>query len=198
MMIHGHLRIALLNQDGQKYSDLNDHWTQKLRRAASIALQLDAALARSVWQGQSPRLELKRPRSRLPVKPRTASEAMTLRPQIEDLIAPVVFGVDPQFALRPFQEFGVQWLAKRRAGILADDMGLGKTAQALRALGGLVVDGTICSALVVCPKSLLANWEAECARWVPELTVVRCVPPKKIGWSLARRPWPVTHHHYKL
>ena len=101
-----------------------------------------------------------------------------MRPHIEELIAPLLFDLRKQVSLRSFQESGVRWLAERRAGILADDMGLGKTAQALRALGKLVAQGTISSALVVCPKSLLANWEVECARWVPELTVVRCVPRK--------------------
>ena len=55
-------------------------------------------------------------------------------------------------------------------------MGLGKTAQALRALESLVERGVIRSALVICPKSLIANWEAECARWVPTLTVMSCAP----------------------
>ena len=75
---------------------------------------------------------------------------------------------------------------EHRIGILADDMGLGKTAQALRALEMLVDDGLIRSALVVCPKSLLANWEAECERWVPRLTVVRAVPAKEDS----ERVWP--------
>ena len=32
-----------------------------------------------------------------------------------------------------FQEAGVEWLSRRRRGILADEQGLGKTAQALLA-----------------------------------------------------------------
>ena len=70
----------------------------------------------------------------------------------------------------------MQWLSEHRTGILADDMGLGKTAQALRALEKLIDSGSIRSALVVCPKSLMANWEVECERWVPRLTVVRSIP----------------------
>ena len=31
----------------------------------------------------------------------------------------------------------------------------------------------------MCPKSLLANWEAECERWVPRLTVVRSIPARE-------------------
>lgn len=103
---------------------------------------------------------------------------MATRPPIEDLIAPLLFEPVSSSTLRPFQEFGVRWLLSRRVGILADDMGLGKTVQALKALEELIIRGTIRSALVICPKSLLANWEAECHRWVPELTLIRAIPSK--------------------
>ena len=172
------LEITCLNGDGSDGLELDNSQARKLRCAADIVLELDATLSRLVQQGQAIRLDVKHPRSKPPARPRRADEAITLRPQIEDLIAPLVFDSAPKHPLRPFQEFGVRWLAEHRSGILADDMGLGKTAQALRALNELVGQGTIRSALVVCPKSLLANWEAECARWVPGLTVVRCVPPK--------------------
>ena len=148
----------------------------KIHYAANIALELDATLPRLVRQGETVRIEVKRPRPRQPSRPRNVDEAMALRPSIQDLIAPLLFEPSPQPTLRPFQQFGVRWLAERQVGILADDMGLGKTAQALRALEELVVRGAIRSAFVICPKSLLANWEAECNRWVPGLTVVRVVP----------------------
>uniref|UniRef100_A0A7S4JE07 Uncharacterized protein n=1 Tax=Odontella aurita TaxID=265563 RepID=A0A7S4JE07_9STRA len=63
------------------------------------------------------------------------------------------------------QKVGVQWLASLHTdgigGILGDDMGLGKTFQTLTFLGGLMVSGTIRSALVCCPVSLLRTWEKE-------------------------------------
>ena len=40
-------------------------------------------------------------------------------------------------------------------------MGLGKTMQTLTLLGGLMLSKTIRNALVVCPKSVLLNWERE-------------------------------------
>ncbi len=130
-------------------------------------------------QGKVARLEIKRSRPRLPFRLQRAYEATVLRPQIEELVAPLVFDSTSQTPLRAFQEFGVRWLVEHQAGILADDMGLGKTAQALRAAGQLIEQGIIRSALIVCPKSLLANWEAECERWVPRLTVLRSIPLKK-------------------
>lgn len=71
--------------------------------------------------------------------------------------------------LRPYQREGVNWLhqlaTNQLAGILADEMGLGKTIQTLVWLAT-----TRCTpALVVCPTSLLANWQSEAARFAPGL-----------------------------
>ena len=52
---------------------------------------------------------------------------------------------------------------------LADDMGLGKTAQLLATLLADPVDGPT---LVVCPVSVLGNWERELARFAPALRVL--------------------------
>ena len=151
----------------------------RLRRAADIALDLDTSLSRSIRSGRRAMLDVKPPRLRPAPRLHTADEALTLRPSVEELISPLVFDSNGQAPLRPFQELGVEWLTEHRIGILADDMGLGKSAQALRAVEKLVDDAVIRSALIVCPKSLLANWEAECERWVPRLTVVRSVPNRE-------------------
>ena len=69
--------------------------------------------------------------------------------------------------LRPYQRQGVDWLVFSRdlglGCVLADDMGLGKTLQAMCAMRGRV--------LVVSPTSVLYNWQAELARFRPELKV---------------------------
>ncbi len=76
--------------------------------------------------------------------------------------------------LRPYQAEGMAWfyfLRKYRfAGILADDMGLGKTIQALTLLSLENIPGK--PSLVICPKTLLYNWQSEAARFTPELKVV--------------------------
>jgi SNF2 family DNA or RNA helicase len=76
--------------------------------------------------------------------------------------------------LRPYQESGFQWLnylsEVKWGGILADDMGLGKTIQALSFLSHLKEQQESLKALVVCPTTLMYNWENEIKKFTPELT----------------------------
>ena len=173
------IELVPLNGDKTHGKSPSESVPSRLRCAADIALDLDANLSRSIRRGRAVRLVVKPLRLRPVPRLCTADEALALRPSIEELIAPLVLDPDGREPLRPFQEFGVRWLMEHRTGLLADDMGLGKTAQVLRALQELVEEGALRSALVVCPKSLLANWEAECERWVPRLTVARSVPTKE-------------------
>jgi SNF2 family DNA or RNA helicase len=76
--------------------------------------------------------------------------------------------------LRPYQVAGFQWLNYLSevswGGILADDMGLGKTVQALSFLQHYYQehDGDL-RALVVCPTTLIYNWENEIKKFTPSL-----------------------------
>lgn len=88
-----------------------------------------------------------------------------------------------QAVLRPYQETGFQWLCSLAkfgfGGILADDMGLGKTLQILTFLA-VHPDA---KALVVCPASLVYNWEEECKRFYPSAktaTVAGTIHTRKI------------------
>jgi SNF2 family DNA or RNA helicase len=76
--------------------------------------------------------------------------------------------------LRPYQESGFQWLNYLRevqwGGILADDMGLGKTIQALSFLHHLKEENGRLKALVVCPTTLMFNWQNEIKKFTPSLT----------------------------
>ncbi|MFJ8687251.1 SNF2-related protein [Micromonospora wenchangensis] len=75
--------------------------------------------------------------------------------------------------LRPYQRRGLAWLAFLQSlglgGVLADDMGLGKTVQLLALLAGDPPDAG--PTLLVCPMSLVGNWQREAARFTPGLRV---------------------------
>ena len=76
--------------------------------------------------------------------------------------------------LRPYQVHGFQWLNYLHevswGGILADDMGLGKTVQALSFLQHYQTTHEKLNALVVCPTTLIFNWENEIKKFTPGLT----------------------------
>jgi len=76
--------------------------------------------------------------------------------------------------LRPYQLSGFHWLNYLNTvgwgGILADDMGLGKTVQALSMLKHYFEEEGGVKALVVCPTTLIYNWENEIQKFIPSLT----------------------------
>ena len=82
--------------------------------------------------------------------------------------------------LRDYQHRGVAWL-QAMAGlglgtVLADDMGLGKTLQSIALLAARTGDRPH---LVVCPTSVVGNWERELARFAPDLPVLRHYGPDR-------------------
>ena len=81
--------------------------------------------------------------------------------------------------LRPYQHRGVEWLAHLSdlgiGAVLADDMGLGKTIQVIALLCAEredATDGAPGPTLIVCPMSVVGNWEREIARFAPHLRVL--------------------------
>lgn len=92
---------------------------------------------------------------------------------------PPVPELPPGIHLRPYQEAGFHWMAdlaeRGLGGLLADEMGLGKTLQALSLLalrGKAATAGEKRPHLVVCPSSLVWNWQSEAARFFPQMRVV--------------------------
>ena len=78
--------------------------------------------------------------------------------------------------LRKYQRDGYRWLRTLdgygMGGILADDMGLGKTVQVLSYLLAMKENGQRLPSLIVCPASLVLNWQEECRKFTPQLTCV--------------------------
>ncbi|MBS4195821.1 DEAD/DEAH box helicase [Lederbergia citri] len=79
--------------------------------------------------------------------------------------------------LRPYQQLGLNWLVFLRqfgfGACLADDMGLGKTIQLISYLLHVKETGlNDTPALIICPTSVLGNWQRELERFAPSLNVV--------------------------
>ena len=85
--------------------------------------------------------------------------------------------------LRPYQLAGFHWLIFLSeagwGGILADDMGLGKTVQTLTFFQYYKNRNESPRFLVVCPTTLMYNWENEIKKFTPELTHVIHHGPKR-------------------
>lgn len=99
-----------------------------------------------------------------------------------------------QNILRDYQIDGYQWLSLMNEygfnGILADDMGLGKTLQVITLLESYNKDGV---SIVVCPASLIYNWEDEVHKFSSGLKTV-C-----ICGSIADRKLKINEaHNYDL
>lgn len=80
--------------------------------------------------------------------------------------------------MRPYQVSGFRWLKtlaqNSLGGILADDMGLGKTLQAIAYITSQL-RATKGKFLVVCPSSLVYNWQDEFEKFSGKVRVALCV-----------------------
>ncbi len=81
--------------------------------------------------------------------------------------------------LRPYQQYGYSWLDfLQRWGMgacLADDMGLGKTIQTIALIQKQKEEsetGLPAPALIVCPTSVVVNWNKEIQKFAPNLTTM--------------------------
>lgn len=105
----------------------------------------------------------------------------SLRTYVEQLqdkkgLPPVQLPDSLQAELRPYQQEGLEWLVFMReqqfGAILADDMGLGKTVQLISyVLHTIETLGETGPTIIVCPTSVLGNWQKELERFAPSLRV---------------------------
>lgn len=96
--------------------------------------------------------------------------------QLNHLSQIPVLETAPSFrgTLRKYQQAGTSWLLfLRRFGLgscLADDMGLGKTIQWIAYLLKVKEsENPALPSLLICPTSVLGNWQKELARFAPEI-----------------------------
>ncbi|MEU6511862.1 DEAD/DEAH box helicase [Streptomyces sp. NPDC046942] len=115
-----------------------------------------------------------------------------LRERLTDSKPVRVVGPPPGLAatLRDYQLHGLDWLARMTSlGLgccLADDMGLGKTVTLIALHLHRQTDASAAGpTLVVCPASLLGNWQREIERFAPGLPVRRFHGPARDLGSVA-------------
>src|SRR5262249_38078683 len=78
--------------------------------------------------------------------------------------------------LRDYQQRGYSWLHFLRSfglgACLADDMGLGKTIQSIATILKDQQDGVQRPTLLICPTSVVGNWQRELERFSPSLQIM--------------------------
>jgi SNF2 family DNA or RNA helicase len=88
--------------------------------------------------------------------------------------------------LKPFQRAGVRFLTGQPVALLADELGMAKTIQAIVAARDLYRLGAVQRGLVICPPTVLVDWQRKLSEWAPELrlAVIRGARPQRsAAWS---------------
>jgi len=141
----------------------------------SLPLALSLALTETIHQPDSG--------LRIQVLPQGSLDELVTHMRERETVHEVATPATFNGSLRPYQQRGMSWLAHlTQLGLgacLADDMGLGKTIQLLAYLlhrqsnENEAIQNTRRPMLLVCPTSVVGNWEREIARFAPSLDVLR-------------------------
>ena len=133
----------------------------------------------TLWQLAQARPESLAALERLGADPEATRAIERIREQVAAFRGLPACPVPAGFAgeLRPYQQQGLDflaWISSLGLGaVLADDMGLGKTIQALAWIQHLRErDPEFGPCLVVCPTSVMHNWERETRRFAPGLRML--------------------------
>ena len=93
------------------------------------------------------------------------------------------FSKEDNAILRDYQKVGVKWLYTLHkcdlGGILADEMGLGKSIQTICFIKVVLKENKDAKILIVCPTSLVYNWEKEFNKFGKEIKIKTVSETKK-------------------
>jgi SNF2 family DNA or RNA helicase len=120
-------------------------------------------------------------------------------------ITPIELPQGLNATLRDYQKQGVDWLCFLKeyqlGGILADDMGLGKTVQALAFLLYVKQHTAVNDrkpSLIICPTSLVGNWQKEAEKFTPSLKVIVIHGSQRHQWLTKLEQYDVIVTTYPL
>ena len=89
--------------------------------------------------------------------------------------------------LYPHQRVAIAWLLENEQAFLGDDMGLGKTLTILALFHSLTQADELDFMLVVCPNSLVKNWQREAEQWTPSTKLLALPSTKQKRISFLRK-----------
>ncbi len=156
-----------MRQWGKKGLTLRDVLQLHLQSNSDIIESSEEAVGDSDTEGSDIKLE---------VEINEAIGQLIMKLQQTDHVALLDAPIGLQATLRPYQSRGFSWMVFLHqfglGGCLADDMGLGKTVQYIAYLLHLKQTGKLSEpALLICPTSVLGNWQKELERFAPDLRV---------------------------
>lgn len=155
------------------------HIQALMEQAKKEGLRMQDLLVQEAQEPISAEGELLDPRAFARVQIELNQSLKKMIRQLHDIQSIPEVPVPPEFRgqLRPYQQQGLNWLAFLRpyrfGAVLADDMGLGKTVQLISYL--LHVrrsEQPEQPALIICPTSVLGNWQREMEQFAPDMRVL--------------------------
>jgi superfamily II DNA or RNA helicase len=172
---------------------LDDEWLQQYATILRHGKINKSTIQVSRWLAFS---EQERPAERQVLKPilqQSWWEKWQRWQQEDTVVLPVPGTV--KASLRPYQQKGFEWmalLAEAGAGAcLADDMGLGKTLQSICFLAHRTQLEPESRHLIICPSSLMYNWQQELKKFAPHLKTLLYYGSNRNQAVLARNNYQV-------
>ncbi|MGE6257901.1 DEAD/DEAH box helicase [Heyndrickxia sporothermodurans] len=186
-MIDSKRRLVKLNGQWVRFDPKMMRQLQELmKRAKKEGLKVRDIFEQEFVANDNDPLEEFDPRAFANIQIELNRSIKSLIQQLTDMTNIPQLAVASEFkgVLRPYQLQGFSWLVFLRkfqfGAILADDMGLGKTIQLISYLLEVKKSSTSATpALIICPTSVLGNWQKEFERFAPDLKVILHYGPNR-------------------
>ncbi|GIN86535.1 putative ATP-dependent helicase YwqA [Heyndrickxia sporothermodurans] len=186
-MIDSKRRLVKLNGQWVRFDPKMMRQLQELmKRAKKEGLKVRDIFEQEFVANDNDPLEEFDPRAFANIQIELNRSIKSLIQQLTDMTNIPQLAVSSEFkgVLRPYQLQGFSWLVFLRkfqfGAILADDMGLGKTIQLISYLLEVKKSSTSATpALIICPTSVLGNWQKEFERFAPDLKVILHYGPNR-------------------